>query len=138
MCIRGMVCFLPVRRRSRAKTSRYTVRAPALPSAVLQMELLHVNCCVRVCLSYAAQRADGASLRRNVVGEGSQTRSFCYVDDLVDGLIRLMNQAQFSLSNSWDSWDRSPVQTHVQKLMCMFPHAARRSTLDAPVVARHA
>ena len=26
-----------------------------------------------------------------VFGDGSQTRSFCYVDDLVDGLIRLMN-----------------------------------------------
>lgn len=26
-----------------------------------------------------------------VFGEGDQTRSFCYVDDLVDGLVRLMN-----------------------------------------------
>jgi UDP-glucuronate decarboxylase len=26
-------------------------------------------------------------------GDGSQTRSFCYVDDLVDGLMRLMNTA---------------------------------------------
>lgn len=26
-----------------------------------------------------------------VYGEGKQTRSFCYVSDLVDGLIRLMN-----------------------------------------------
>ena len=26
-----------------------------------------------------------------VYGDGSQTRSFCYVDDLVDGLIRIMN-----------------------------------------------
>lgn len=25
-------------------------------------------------------------------GDGSQTRSFCYVDDLVEGLVRLMNQ----------------------------------------------
>jgi UDP-glucuronate decarboxylase len=26
-----------------------------------------------------------------VFGDGSQTRSFCYVDDLIDGLVRLMN-----------------------------------------------
>jgi len=26
-----------------------------------------------------------------VFGDGLQTRSFCYVDDLIDGLIRLMN-----------------------------------------------
>jgi UDP-glucuronate decarboxylase len=26
-----------------------------------------------------------------IFGEGSQTRSFCYVDDLIDGLVRLMN-----------------------------------------------
>jgi UDP-glucuronate decarboxylase len=25
-----------------------------------------------------------------VYGEGLQTRSFCYVDDLIDGLVRLM------------------------------------------------
>ncbi|MFW5989417.1 MAG: UDP-glucuronic acid decarboxylase family protein [Desulfosudaceae bacterium] len=28
-----------------------------------------------------------------VYGDGSQTRSFCYVDDLVDGLVRMMNAA---------------------------------------------
>jgi UDP-glucuronate decarboxylase len=26
-----------------------------------------------------------------IFGDGSQTRSFCYIDDMVDGLIRLMN-----------------------------------------------
>jgi len=28
-----------------------------------------------------------------VYGDGSQTRSFCYVDDLIDGMIRMMNTA---------------------------------------------
>lgn len=30
-----------------------------------------------------------------VYGEGTQTRSFCYVSDLVDGMIRMMNQTGF-------------------------------------------
>lgn len=36
-----------------------------------------------------------ALLNREVIifGDGSQTRSFCYVDDLVDGLLRLMDSA---------------------------------------------
>jgi UDP-glucuronate decarboxylase len=29
-----------------------------------------------------------------VYGEGSQTRSFCYVDDLIDGLIRMMHSRE--------------------------------------------
>ena len=31
-----------------------------------------------------------------VYGDGSQTRSFCYVDDLVDGLIKMMNTPNFN------------------------------------------
>jgi UDP-glucuronate decarboxylase len=29
-----------------------------------------------------------------IYGDGSQTRAFCYVDDLVDGLVRLMNASE--------------------------------------------
>ncbi|MBQ5463118.1 MAG: GDP-mannose 4,6-dehydratase, partial [Fibrobacter sp.] len=27
-----------------------------------------------------------------IYGDGSQTRSFCYVDDLIEGFVRMMNQ----------------------------------------------
>jgi len=34
-----------------------------------------------------------------IYGDGSQTRSFCYVDDLVDGLVRLMNSDEIGPIN---------------------------------------
>ena len=43
----------------------------------------------RVVSSFIVQALTGLPL--TVFGDGSQTRSFCYVDDLVDGLIRLMD-----------------------------------------------
>lgn len=43
----------------------------------------------RVVSNFVAQALRGRPL--TVYGDGSQTRSFCYVSDLVDGLIRLMN-----------------------------------------------
>ena len=43
----------------------------------------------RVVSNFAIQALKGDAL--TVYGNGNQTRSFCFVDDLVDGLIRLMN-----------------------------------------------
>ena len=43
----------------------------------------------RVVSNFIAQSLRGKPL--TVYGDGSQTRSFCYVTDLVDGLIKLMN-----------------------------------------------
>ena len=43
----------------------------------------------RVVSSFIVQALRGEPL--TVFGDGSQTRSFCYVGDMVDGLIRLMN-----------------------------------------------
>jgi UDP-glucuronate decarboxylase len=43
----------------------------------------------RVVSNFVVQALRGESL--TLYGEGNQTRSFCYVDDLVEGLIRLMN-----------------------------------------------
>ena len=43
----------------------------------------------RVVSNFVVQALQGIPL--TVYGDGSQTRSFCYVDDLVEGLMRLMN-----------------------------------------------
>lgn len=43
----------------------------------------------RVVSNFIVQSLKGEDL--TVYGDGQQTRSFCYVDDLVDGLMRLMN-----------------------------------------------
>ena len=43
----------------------------------------------RVVSNFIVQALKGEAL--TLYGEGDQTRSFCYVDDLVEGLIRLMN-----------------------------------------------
>lgn len=45
----------------------------------------------RVVSNFIMQALRGAPI--TIYGEGDQTRSFCYVDDLVEGLIRLMNHA---------------------------------------------
>ena len=43
----------------------------------------------RVVSNFIVQALQGEPL--TLYGEGNQTRSFCYVDDLIEGLIRLMN-----------------------------------------------
>ncbi|EAR19395.1 UDP-glucuronic acid decarboxylase family protein [Synechococcus sp. W2B2] len=43
----------------------------------------------RVVSNFIVQALKGEPL--TLFGDGSQTRSFCYVDDLIDGMIRLMN-----------------------------------------------
>jgi len=43
----------------------------------------------RVVSNFILQALRGEAI--TIYGDGSQTRSFCYVDDMVDGLIRLMN-----------------------------------------------
>lgn len=44
----------------------------------------------RVVSNFIVQALRGEEL--TIYGEGTQTRSFCYVSDLVDGLVRLMNR----------------------------------------------
>jgi UDP-glucuronate decarboxylase len=46
----------------------------------------------RVVSNFIVQALQGKDL--TVYGAGQQTRSFCYVDDLIEGFVRLMNQDQ--------------------------------------------
>ena len=46
----------------------------------------------RVVSNFIVQALKGEDL--TVYGDGSQTRSFCYVDDLIEGFLRLMNQEE--------------------------------------------
>ncbi len=46
----------------------------------------------RVISNFIVQALRGEPL--TIYGEGTQTRSFCYVDDLIEGLIRMMNSTQ--------------------------------------------
>jgi UDP-glucuronate decarboxylase len=45
----------------------------------------------RVVSNFIVQALKGESI--TIYGEGDQTRSFCYVDDLIDGIVRLMDSA---------------------------------------------
>ena len=48
----------------------------------------------RVVSNFIVQALRGQDI--TVYGDGSQTRSFCYVDDLVEGFLRLMNCEDFT------------------------------------------
>jgi UDP-glucuronate decarboxylase len=49
---------------------------------------MHIND-GRVVSNFIIQALKGEPI--TIFGDGTQTRSFCYVDDLIEGLIRLMN-----------------------------------------------
>jgi len=48
----------------------------------------------RVVSNFIVQALKGEDIA--VYGDGSQTRSFCYVDDLIDGLVRMMGSENFT------------------------------------------
>lgn len=48
----------------------------------------------RVVSNFIVQALRGEDL--TIYGDGSQTRSFCYVDDLLEGFVRLMNQEKIT------------------------------------------
>ncbi len=52
----------------------------------------------RVVSNFIAQAVKGEGI--TIYDDGSQTRSFCYVDDLIDGVIKLMNDLNHDFTDS--------------------------------------
>ena len=62
----------------------------------------------RVVPTFISQALRGEDL--TVFGDGSQTRSFCYVDDLVDGILRLLDGTSpepCNIGNPVEAWRRA-------------------------------
>lgn len=52
-----------------------------------------------------------------IFGDGNQTRSFCYVDDMVDGLIRLMNCDDFTGPVNMGNPDERTIKDLAEKII---------------------
>jgi UDP-glucuronate decarboxylase len=68
----------------------------------------------RVVSNFIVQALRGQPL--TVFGDGSQTRSFCYVSDLVDGLIRMMNSEYTGPVNLGNPCEKTVVEIARQVL----------------------
>lgn len=78
----------------------------------------------RVVSNFIVQALRNESL--TLYGEGSQTRSFCFVDDLIEGLIRLMNSSFTGPVNLGN-----PVEFTIRELA---EHVVARINPDLPFV----
>ncbi len=79
----------------------------------------------RVVSNFIVQALAGEPL--TVYGDGSQTRSFCYVDDLVEGIVRLFERGDSEPMNIGN-----PVEFTVRQLA---EHVLRLTGSGSPIVA---
>ena len=69
----------------------------------------------RVVSNFIVQALKGEPL--TLYGDGSQTRSFCYVDELVEGMIRLMNGSHTGREYWQSRWVHDPT---LAELACSY------------------
>ncbi|OIO64582.1 NAD-dependent dehydratase [Candidatus Woesearchaeota archaeon CG_4_10_14_0_2_um_filter_57_5] len=66
-----------------------------------------------------------------VYGDGSQTRSFCYVDDLIDGIVRMMESEEVGPINIGNPDERT-IQEFAQVIKKLIPTAGPITHLPLP------
>jgi len=60
-----------------------------------------------------------------IYGDGSQTRSFCYISDLVEGLVRLMNREDCHQPVNLGNPEEFTILELAQKILSMTQSAAQ-------------
>ncbi len=84
----------------------------------------------RVVSNFIVQSLQGKPL--TVYGDGSQTRSFCYVDDLIEGFIRLMASEEFTGPVNLGNPGEFTVKELAEKTLQMINPNAEVSYLPLP------
>jgi UDP-glucuronate decarboxylase len=77
----------------------------------------------RVVSNFIVQALKGEDI--TVYGEGSQTRSFCYVDDLIDGVIRMMGSENFIGPVNLGNPDEYTILDLAKKIVTMTGSASK-------------
>jgi len=71
----------------------------------------------RVVSNFIVQALKGQDI--TVYGKGSQTRSFCYVDDLIEGMVRMMNTENFTGPVNLGNPEEYTILDLAQKIITM-------------------
>ncbi len=71
----------------------------------------------RVVSNFIIQALKGEDI--TVYGKGSQTRSFCYVDDLVEGMVRMMDSENFTGPVNLGNPEEYTILEFAQKIIAM-------------------
>jgi dTDP-glucose 4,6-dehydratase len=83
----------------------------------------------RAVCTFITQALDGQDL--TIFGDGSQTRSFCYVTDLVDGLLRLFDSSEHDPVNIGNP-DEIPVRRLAEEVLKLIGSTSKIVTRPLP------
>lgn len=83
----------------------------------------------RVISNFVVQALKGENI--SIYGDGSQTRSFCYVDDTIDGLVRLM-ESDYSLPVNIGNPNEITIREIAEKIVGMVGSKCELEYKDLP------
>ena len=90
----------------------------------------------RVVSNFIVQALRGEPI--TLYGDGSQSRSFCYVDDLIEGLIRLMNSEHTGpinlvtqMNSRFASWPSRCARVSTLSCLCLRSRCRRMIRANA-------